>query len=165
MIYWLLSAKKCWNRFPIDMLSSYISRQNSCAQKIWQNCYCFLKCKLGDNFDNLNRFFGGQEYYNYFCKLLNLVSITKVNQGQSQLFEACLRGQVGLGQCRWNNLYGFSATLVERVRSQFLACWASINHQPSSSFFSNLFDGRWWDHETFIATQMFKKTDCLFFRC
>ena len=30
MIYWILSAKKCWNRFPIELLSSYISRRNSC---------------------------------------------------------------------------------------------------------------------------------------
>ena len=35
MIYWPLSAKKCWNRFPIELLSSYISRRNSCAMVFW----------------------------------------------------------------------------------------------------------------------------------
>ena len=34
MIYWLLEAKKCWNHFPIEMLSFYISRRNSCATKV-----------------------------------------------------------------------------------------------------------------------------------
>ena len=46
MIYWLLSAKKCWNCFPIDMLSSYIFRWNSCGIYLVPCCVVSACCKF-----------------------------------------------------------------------------------------------------------------------
>ena len=51
-MYWLLPAKKCWNRFPIDMFSSYISWRNSCDAR-WICClHFYIKIFLRSSLSN-----------------------------------------------------------------------------------------------------------------